>query len=283
MEEYKQWTCPTCNAPAISPYCPGCGESEQHTREPTLRVLLGHFFEAFTNIDSRFVRSFRYLVTRPGELTNAWLRGQRKPYLGPVALFLIINVLFFAVESLTGGKVFNTPLASHLKTQPWSDAIQGLVAHKLESAHSTLANYAPVFDQAVAVKARSLIIFMALVFSLAPALAFMRGKRPLVAHVVFSLHVYSYFLLLLCVATAIPTVSAMFGGPGHDSPLRLLDNSIAIGILIASAVYLYYALRTVYLARGAELALKTFALTVVVAAVVLGYRFALLLVTLYST
>jgi hypothetical protein len=82
MEEYKQWTCPTCNAPAISPYCPGCGESEQHTHQPTLRVLLGHFFEAFTNIDSRFLRSFWHLATRPGELTNAWLRGQRKSYLG---------------------------------------------------------------------------------------------------------------------------------------------------------------------------------------------------------
>ena len=281
MEEYKQWTCPSCNAPAISPYCPACGESERHTQEPTLRVLLSHFFEAFTNIDSRFLRSFRYLVTRPGELTNAWLRGQRKPYLGPVALFLIINVLFFAVESLTGGKVFNTPLNSHLHTQPWSDVIQDLIARKLESSHTTLASYAPVFDQAVAFKARSLIIFMALAFSLAPALAFLRSKRPLVTHMVFSLHVYSFLLLLLCAAAATQTLIGLLGGPGKDS--IPLDNAIAIGILIASAVYLYYAMRTVYLAHGAELALKTLALTVVVAAVVLGYRFALLLVTLYST
>ena len=57
----------------------------------------------------------------------------------------------------------------------------------------------------------------------------------------------------------------------------------AIGILVASSVYLYFAARTVYGARGFALVLKTFALTVVVAAVVLGYRFALLLITLYST
>jgi Protein of unknown function (DUF3667) len=281
MEEQKQWSCPTCSAPVATPYCPDCGESERHTHELTLKVLVGHFFEAFTNIDGRLLRSFRYLVTRPGTLTNAYLRGQRKPYLGPVALFLIINVLFFAVESLTGGKVFNAPLDSHLHTQPWSEAIQGLVTRKLEATHTTLAAYAPVFDQAVAVKARSLIVFMALAFSLAPALAFMRSKRPLVAHVVFSLHVYAFFLLLLCAATAIPFTSGLLGGPGFDSVP--LDNAIAIGILIASSVYLYLAVRTVYGAQGLVLVLKTFALTVAVAAAVLGYRFALLLVTLYTT
>jgi hypothetical protein len=281
MEEYKQWTCPNCNTPATSPYCPACGESERHTQEPTLRVLLSHFFEAFTNIDSRFMRSFRYLVTRPGELTNAWLRGQRKPYLGPVALFLIINVLFFAVESLTGGKVFTTPLDSHLHTQPWSNVIKDLVARKLESQQTTLAAYAPVFDQAVAIKARSLIIFMALVFALATALVFLRSRRSLVAHVVFSLHVYAFVLLLLCVATAFQAGGALLGGTRfYSDPM---DHAISVGILVASSVYLYFAARTVYGARGFALLFKTCALTVAVAAVVLGYRFVLLLITLYST
>lgn len=276
-----QWTCPNCNSPVTSAYCPDCGENERHTHEPTLKVLFAHFFEAFTNIDSRLLRSFRYLATRPGDLTNAYLRGQRKPYLGPVTLFLIINVLFFAVEALTGGKVFNAPLDSHLKTQPWSDAVQSLIARTLESRHTTLAAYRPIFDQAVELKARSLIIFMALAFSLAPALAFLRSRRQLVAHVVFSLHFYAFFLLLLCSATAIPFVSLLLGGPGFNSVP--LDNAIAIGILAASAVYLYFAIRTVYGAQGLVLVFKTTALTVAVAAAVLGYRFALLLVTLYTT
>ena len=280
MSEAEKWTCPNCNLVVATRFCPTCGEHALHTRELTLRALFDQLFAAFTNIDSRLLRSFRFLVARPGALTIAYLNGQRKPYIGPVALFLIINVIFFAVESLTGGKVFTTPLESHLHTQPWSEAVQGLVARRLETKETTLASYAPVFDQAVALKARSLIILMALAFSIAPALVFLRSRYPLIAHVVFSLHFYAFLLLLLCIATSIPAISVMFGGVGLES--SALDYTISISLLLASAVYLYFSAGTVYGTRGVVRILKVTALTVCVAAVLLGYRFFLLMVTLFT-
>lgn len=281
MASVAQWTCPTCNALVASPFCPACGESPLHARELTLRGLFGHTFEAFTSIDSRLVRSFRYLVSRPGVLTVAYLEGRRKPYLGPVRLFLITNVLFFAVESLTGGTIFTTPLDSHLHAQPWEVLAQQLVAHRLEALNTTLALYAPGFDQALAVNARSLIILMALCFAFAPALVFLRGRRPLIAHAVFSLHFFAFFLLLLCVATAVPPIELLIGGAGLAS--QSLDY-VLIGILLAtSAVYLYLATRAVYGARGLMRVLKTAALTAAVFFILLGYRFVLLPITLYAT
>src|SRR6185295_1667869 len=162
MTATELWTCPTCNNGVSTPFCPACGERRLRERELTLRGLFAQIFEAFTNIDSRLIRTFRYLVSRPGLLTAAYLHGKRKPYIAPVPLFFIANVLFFATESLTCGQIFTTTLESHLHTQPWSDFAQSLVAHRLETLRSTLADYAPVFNQAVALKARSLIIFMAL-------------------------------------------------------------------------------------------------------------------------
>jgi len=281
MPKTTRWTCPNCDILVPTPFCPTCGEHVLHTRELTLRPLIGQGFESFTNIDGRLLRSFRYLVSRPGSLTIAYLRGQRKPYMTPVALFLLINVLFFAMESLTGGKVFTTPLESHLHTQPWSSAVQNLVARNLEAKQTTLSSYAPVFNRAIALNARSLIIFMAVFFSLAPALVFWRSSRPLVVHVVFSLHFYAFVLLLLCIATAIPVISAWFGGSGLES--ETMDHAIFIGLLIASAVYLYLSASAVYRDRGVVLILKTVALTVAVAVVLFGYRFMLLLITLQST
>jgi hypothetical protein len=201
--------------------------------------------------------------------------------MAPVALFLLLNVLFFATESLTGGKVFTTPLESHLHTQPWSDAVQNLVARNLEARHATRSTYAPVFNQAVALNARSLIIFMAIFFSLAPAILFRRSGRPLVVHVVFALHFYAFVLLLLCIATTIPVISVWFGSAGLES--ETLDHAIFIGLLLVSAVYLYLSASAVYRDRGAILVVKTVALTLAVAVVLLGYRFMLLLITLHST
>jgi hypothetical protein len=281
MANIAQWTCPTCNTSVATPFCAICGESPLQARELTLRGLFGHIFEAFTNIDSRLVRSFRYLVGRPGVLTVAYLEGRRKPYLGPVRLFLITNVLFFAVESLTGGTIFTAPLDSHLHTQPWDVLAQRLVAHRLEALNTTLALYAPGFDQALALNARSLIILMALCFAFAPALVFLRGRRPLIAHAVFSLHFFAFLLLLLCVATAVPPIDSLIGGAGLSA--QSLDY-IVIGILLAtSAVYLYFATGAVYGARGMMRVLKTAALTAAVFLILLGYRFVLLLITLYST
>ena len=276
----EQWACPTCKTLVSTPFCPACGEHPLHARDLTLRGLFDQIFEAFTKVDSRLIRSFRYLVSRPGVLTVAYLKGQRKPYIGPVPLFLVVNVLFFATESLTGGTVFTTPLDSHLHSQPWSGFAQQLVAQRLEAMQTTVAMYAPVFDQAVALKARSLIIFMALSFALVPAIVFLRSRLPLIVHAVFSLHFYAFLLLLLCLATAIPPVNSLFGGAGHAS--ERLDHVLAITLVAAWTMYLYFATGTVYGARGAIRILKTAVLTVTVVAIVLGYRFVLLLITLYG-
>ena len=280
MIELEAWNCPTCNRTVSTPYCPTCGERLLHARELTLRGLVDQLVRAVIKIDGRLIRSVRCLVSRPGFLTVAYLQGRRKPYVGPVPLFLIANVLFFATESMTGGKIFTTPLNSHLHTQPWSTFAASLVSHRLETMHTTLDRYAPIFDRAVALHARSLIIFMALSFSLVPWIAFQRNSRPFVVHALFSLHLYAFMLLLFCLTDAIPPIEGWLGGAGFAS--ETLDHVLAIALLAACAVYLYVATGAVYGASGVIRVLKVVALTVVAASLVLGYRFMLLVITLYT-
>lgn len=211
----------------------------------------------------------------------AYLHGQRKRYVGPVSLFLIANALFFATESLTGGRVFTTPLAAHLHTQPWSRVAERLVTHRFEVTQATREAYAPVFDRAVGLNARSLIIIMALSFSAALSIVFAGSGRPPVAHALFSLHFYAFLQLIFCVATAVPPVDQWLGGGGFAS--TRLDYAISIALLVLSALYLNVATGEVYGTTGASRPLKVAALTAAVAAIVLGYRFVLFLVTLYTT
>ena len=281
MIETEPWMCPTCHARVSTPYCPKCGERPLSERELTLRGIFNQFIQAFIKIDGRLIRSFRYLVCRPGFLTVAHLKGQRKPYVGPISLFMIANGLFFATESLTGGTVFTTPIYSHLHTQPWSGVAGLWVSHRLEAMQTTLDVYAPVFDHAMARNARSLVIFMAMSFVAAPALAFYGSGRPLGAHAVFSLHVYAFLLLLFCVATLVPPIDLWFGGAGFVS--GGLDDAISIALLLACGMYLYLATGEVYGATGTSRILKVVALTIAVAGIVLGYRFVLLVITLYTS
>ena len=201
-------TCPTCNEVLAASYCPECGERALHPHDLTLRGLLKQVVQTFTSVDGPLLRSFRCLVTRPGVLTVAYLRGQRKPYTLPLQLFLVANVLFFAMQSFTGAKLFSTPLNQHLQSDIWGDVAQQLVGRRLEMRQTSMDLYAPVFDHAVEVNAKSLIAVMVLPFALLPAVVFYRSRRPFVAHIVFSLHFYTFLLLLL-----MPLVSRSWDRP----------------------------------------------------------------------
>jgi len=184
----ESWTCPTCNSTVSTPYCPTCGESPPSARDLTLRGLLAQPFHAFRSIDGRLIRSFRCLVTRPGVLTVAYVQGRRMPYRGPFQLFLIANVLLFAMQSLTNTNIVSSTLDTHLHNQDWRAVARRLVAHRLETKQTTLDLYAPVFNQAIVLYAKSLIILMVLPFAILLLILFYRNWQPFVAHVVFSLY-----------------------------------------------------------------------------------------------
>jgi hypothetical protein len=244
----QSWTCPTCNKALATAFCPACGESPLRAHDLTLRGLFSQFLQACANIDGPLLRSFRCLLTRPGALTLAYLKGQRKPYTLPLQLFLVANVLFFAMQSLTGAKIFSTPLDQHLHSDIWGGVAQNLVARRMAARGTTAARHAPVFDQAVALNAKSLIVLMVLPFALLPAMLFYRSRRPFVAHVVFSLHFYAFLLLLMCVSLAVVGVDRLFGGRGLDS--TTFDHALSIALVAVCATYLYIAAGAVYGAKG---------------------------------
>jgi Protein of unknown function (DUF3667) len=279
--EAETWTCPSCSQSRATRYCPSCGERRHSPRDLTLRGLLDQVFEAFTNIDGRLLRSFRYLLTKPGALTASFIEGRRKPFLGPVALFLVANLVFFTAESATGGLVFTTPLQSHLQQQPWSGLARVLLAKRLAAKGMTEEVYAPQFDGGIALHARSLILLMVVAFAPLPAIVFRRRRRPFAAHAVFSFHLYAYLLLLFSIATAVPAAAVPFGG--RRSMSQNLDTVLSLALLTLCALYLYRAIGVVYGGgRGARV-WSAGGLSVGVVAIVLGYRFALMLITLYTT
>jgi len=281
MTETAEWTCPTCGASVTTPYCSACGERHLHLHELTLRGMLHQAVEAFTSLDARLWRTLGALVRHPGALTVDYRDGRRKPHIGPFALFLLTNVLFVAMELLPGANIFSTPLDQHLNNQPWSALAQDLVAHHLEDDNTSLDAYAPVFDQSVEKNAQSLVILMVLPFALLLPVLFRRSREPFAVHLAFSLHFHAFLLLLITAALLIPAIDRWLGGAGLAS--QPLDNGIAVGSLLISAVYLYFAAGRVYGGSGATQTFKAVLLALAAGSIFLGYRFTLLVVTLYTT
>jgi hypothetical protein len=275
------WQCPTCGHPVESPYCPTCGERPLAPHELTLRAILAHAWVAITSLDDRVLRTVRTLMTSPGALTEYYLSGPRKPYIGPFALFLLANLVFGAAEPFANSHAFSATLSNHLARQPWSAYAQELVAQRLQASHSTIAAYAPIFDAAVELHARSLVILMVLPFALLPPLLFYRSRRPFLVNVVFSLHFYAFVLAIFTLGLAVPVLDLALGGGGLRS--RMLDDALSLSLLILVAVYLYGAIGRVYGATGWTRILRATIMAVAAASIVLGYRYLLFVTTLYAT
>jgi uncharacterized protein DUF3667 len=277
----RRWQCATCGVSVSTLHCPGCGEKFLEAKDLTFIGLVGQVFHTVTSVDARLLRSLRMLVVRPGSLTHAYVDGPRKPYIGPFQLFLIVNVMFFAVQSFSGSPVFSTSLHSHMYDQDWSEFARTLVAHKLEVEHGTLAAYALVFDRAVDVNAKSLVILLVLPFTLLLIPLFAGSHRPFVTHLVFALHLLAFLLLCSCVLLLFTALSTALGGAGLQAPF--VDWGLFAVLIVVIATYLYVATGVVYEAKGLVRALKVAVLAVVIAAAMPGYRFLIFIVTLYFT
>ncbi len=277
----ESWNCPTCNRSILTNYCSNCGECPIQHRDLKLRGFIGQIATACTNLDGPMVRSFRCLIAHPGSLTLAYLRGQRKPFTLPLQLFLVANVLFFATQSLIGTNVFSTSLYMHLHDQFWSGLAQPLVAYRINTKAMSLEQYTPLFDRAVALNAKSLIILMVLPFGLFLPTIFFRRRLPFVGHIVFSLHFYTFLLLVFCLASVVVGADLLTGGIGLKS--ERFDHALSMVQVAVCGVYLFAAVGTVYGERPLVRAIKAALLTIAVVACFLGYRFALLVITLFTT
>lgn len=276
----KKWACPSCGRNRATAFCPTCGEEPLRPSDLSVGDIVTQLVRAFTSLDGRLARSVRALLIRPGALSQAHVVGRRRHYLGPFALFLLANALFFAVQSVIHLNVFSSTLDSHLHHQDWSPVAQSLVKAHLAERQISLAAFAPAFDQAALLNAKSMIILMALVFLPLLPVFFHRAGRTIGAHFVFALHLYAFILVLMCLSLLLAEGQLLAGGDGLASPR--VDLALSLFNLAAVGTYLYFATGEYYGARGAGRVAKAAILAIAVAAIVLGYRFLIFLVTLYT-
>jgi hypothetical protein len=281
MSAPEPWTCPTCRLRISTPFCPQCGESPLRPPDLTLRGIAAKVLHAATSIDGRLLRTVWSLLRHPGELTLAHLNGQRMPYVPPFQLFLLANAFFFAMQSLTDTQIFGSTLDSHLHHQDWSALAQSLVAEHVAALRTNLTQYTPVFDRAAVLNAKSLIILMVIPFASLLWLSFVLARRPFVTYVYFSLHLYTFLLLLFSFALAVAAIHVRLGGLGLGSPV--VDKVLSIVNLGVCGSYAYLAAGPVFGSRGVTRLLRAMGMALMAGVIVLGYRFAIFLITLYMT
>jgi hypothetical protein len=91
--------CQNCGAPLGGPFCSACGQHDVEYHR-SLWPMLEDALEGFFHFDGKAVKSVRYLLTRPGFLTQEFVAGRRASYANPLRLYIFISFLFFAASAL---------------------------------------------------------------------------------------------------------------------------------------------------------------------------------------
>ena len=92
--------CLNCGCELLGEYCHCCGQKSHVHR--TLRAFGHDLLHGALHFEGKIWRTLPLLVWKPGELTRRYIDGERAKFVSPVALFLFIVFLMFAVMGLTG-------------------------------------------------------------------------------------------------------------------------------------------------------------------------------------
>ncbi|KRB58024.1 DUF3667 domain-containing protein [Flavobacterium sp. Root186] len=99
-------TCLNCRHVVEQKFCPNCGQENSDSRK-TFHHLFIHFFEDLTHYENAFWKTIRNLLFKPATLTKEYLSGKRLSYLAPVRLYIFISFITFLLIAIFPSKVSN--------------------------------------------------------------------------------------------------------------------------------------------------------------------------------
>jgi len=238
--------CQNCAAALTGPYCSHCGQHDVDYNRSFGHVL-EDALEGFLHFDGKFLRSARYLFTRPGYLTNEFVAGRRVRYANPVRFYVFASFLFFAVNLLMNhlyarrapGPPPAPAAGSHVVFRPmqpndpsWVEAplqIQSDAGDKVSG---------PELEREVWHLLPEALFVCVPLFALILKLAYLRSGRLYVEHLVFALHVQALTFLGLIGLEILGFASSAFGPRFEDK--------VGLAALLGIAALIFRAFRTVY-------------------------------------
>jgi hypothetical protein len=244
-------SCPNCGHGAPGNFCPECGQAQGPVRITT-REIVDEIAGEFLQFDSKLVRTLLTLVFRPGFLAREYFEGRRQRYVRPFRLYLGASVLYFLVLAVLTARMPERFGHGFLAS---ADAIEALrqwtpfaAAHPLgkaggpelaERMWQVFLQYGPKV-QMLAIPLYACLLWW----------VYRDARRTYAEHFVFALHLHA-FQFMLNLVTALVFVAAPPGGA----------QKTGLFLFSLTWVYLFAALRTVYLAGRARTLWRTLTLS----------------------
>jgi len=91
--------CLNCGTELKGPFCYYCGQPDRNFMR-FFPALLRDLMEDLFDLDSRFMRTLKPLLFKPGRLTSDFMNGRRFRYTPPMRLYIFSSIAFFLLAAL---------------------------------------------------------------------------------------------------------------------------------------------------------------------------------------
>lgn len=192
--QFTNTICPTCNSFISDRFCSTCGEKQVTNKDFTIKHFLEQTVEGLTHFDNKFFRSIKILFKYPGKLTSFFEQGIRVPYMKPVQLFIVSNLLFFLLAS--SSNIFSIPLSSYYTYKNYTIYGTKKAIDKKVVTDQEFKQAATIFNEKMNGQSKAYIVLFIPFLALFLALLFLKKRKFFSLHLVFATHFFSFLLLL---------------------------------------------------------------------------------------
>ena len=109
VDELEIGKCQNCGYEFRGHFCPDCGQEVAEFNRP-LGFIVYDFMGNFFAFDTRFFKTFKYLLFYPGFLTKEFFKGKRTSYSPPFRIFVFLSFVLFLLLSFLTDKGLKTEL-----------------------------------------------------------------------------------------------------------------------------------------------------------------------------
>ncbi len=233
--------CANCGHLITARHCGQCGQARFGEADRRFGHLVRLALVDIFSWDGRWPRSLWALLARPGRLGHSYLNGQRLRYLSPVALFLLINVVYFLHPPITDFNLSFVDQAGEQLHRPFTAPL--LEAH-LRSEGLTREQFAPIYESRSGEIGKLLLIVHAPIIALGLMLALWGSGRYYAEHMVVALHLLTWTLVLPMLIAPMLYVIAQFPQLESDRLVGDGHGPIAAGLrfVLMGSLFVYFAI-----------------------------------------
>lgn len=198
--------CLNCQATLEGPYCSQCGQAKSARLIP-FKEWVSDFLETFIDFDSKMLKTLKSILFHPGQATLDFAEGRRVSFSGPARVYIVVSAVSIAAMTLHG--VF--------------DASIGMLTSGLDASADFQKRISFLFP----------ILNLLSPFLPAGILALVQRKQLFQLHLAFSLHFWTYLVVIWTPPIFFPQTS-------------IWSLVAYVGVSLLSVGYLFMALRRVY-------------------------------------